>query len=214
MQNTVRVVGHWMQQQLITETVEYGGELATIVYKGTNRFSYMKSSRCCQTDSYKQHESVSLKFERLAKINIRWRRATAEEDRGSSWDKVRSGSVTLPEKRGPNFPPPLPDVRWAVNHENPPARLPDTSSEMCAHPATRAIVLRRKPHPSGARVDLNKPGEAFGKQCLSQVWRRSPDDAPSADRHDKQFLCERRRPFGSRLDKVLALSQTAKKYLQ
>ena len=81
---------------------------------------------------------------------------------------------------------------------------------MCAHPATCSIVLCRKPHPSGARADLNKPRQASRKHCLSQVWRWSPDDAPSADRHDKQFLCERRRPFGSRLEKSPALSQTTK----
>lgn len=59
------------------------------------------------------------------------------------------------------------------------------------------------PRPSGARVDLNKPHQALRKHCLSQVWRWSPDDAPSADRHDKQFLREWQRPFGSYLDKVL-----------
>lgn len=85
---------------------------------------------------------------------------------------------------------------------------------MCAHPATCSIVLCHKPHPSGARVDLNKSHEASGKHCLSQVWRWSPSDAPSADRHDKQFLCERRRAFGSRLEKSPALSQTTEKYLQ
>lgn len=68
--------------------------------------------------------------------------------------------------------------------------LSDPLQRMCAHPATRRIILGRKPHPSGARADLNKPREALCKQSLSQVWRWSPDDAPSADRHDKQFLSE------------------------
>lgn len=83
---------------------------------------------------------------------------------------------------------------------------------MCAHHAARGVVLCRKPHPSGARADFHKPHQASGKHCLSQVWRRKPSTPlPSADGHDKQFLCERRRPFGSRLEKSPALSHNKKK---
>lgn len=51
------------------------------------------------------------------------------------------------------------------------SRLFDT---LCAHPATCRTILRRKPHPSGACVDLNKRHKAFDKQHWSEVWRGRP----------------------------------------
>lgn len=97
-----------------------------------------------------------------------------------------------------------------IEKKQPLSWFSDTLLQMCAHPVTRGVILWRKPHPSGAQVDLNKPHQASSKHCLSQVWRWSPDDAPSADRHDKQFPNERRRPFGSYLDKVLLWAKQQK----
>lgn len=79
--------------------------------------------------------------------------------------------------------------------------LSDTWLRLCAHPATRGIILYLKPNPSGAQVDFKKPHRAFRKHCLSRVWRRSPD------RHDKQVLCEwqRKVPLWAKQQKIFTV---------